>query len=778
MRKTCVAGQDVADNDDGAVVSLESSVPMLRSPFFAVIIFMTCFVAVPTRLVTQIQVKGHRREGQHSASRRMVTQITMAIGRLQLLSRCPIAGIAWLQRALQASSPEIESPLSPACLMPRRSVDRDTPPAIAAGTVSEILLSSDFLETLPDALLAVDSKGFILQVNSQVEELFGYKRSELIGKKIEVLVPERFRGEHTAHRDGFAAHPKTRRMGAGLELHGRRRNGSEFPVEISLSPVSIDGGLIVLSAIRDVTDRKRIEQELRRAHEELTRRTAEQIGEYRARLASIIDSSEDAILAKGLDGTVTSWNRGAERIYGYTAEEVIGKNIGMLVPDDRPEEIPEILRKVAQGQAIEHYESVRITKDGRRLNVSISVSPLRDTNGEIVGASAIARDITEQRRAEDQLRQSQKMEAVGRLAGGVAHDFNNVLGIINACAEFLRDRIDPASEPATYVENIKKAADRAASLTRQLLAFSRKQVVKPTILDLNDRLKDITKLLRPLMGDDVEILVVPRSNSAIVEADPSQLDQIVMNLAVNARDAMPKGGRFILETDSVEFDEHFAEQHRPLKPGRYVMLAVSDSGSGMDKATLSRIFEPFFTTKEAGKGTGLGLSTVYGIAQQSGGHIWVYSEPGRGTTFKVYLPSAAHKLTSPTSAEAEVVAPKRVARILLVEDDDIMRGLTRKLLEERGYSVVEANNGKAALEWAEVNPGQIDLLLTDVVMPAVSGPELAERLSRSHAGLKVVYMSGYTGELMEASERLKHGILLEKPFTRTALLNTLHQTLG
>jgi PAS domain S-box-containing protein len=663
--------------------------------------------------------------------------------------------------------------------MPRRSVDQDVaPPAIAAGTVKETLLSGDFLETFPDALVAVDGKGVILQVNSQVEELFGYNRSQLIGKRIEMLVPERFRGQHTSHREGFAAHPKTRRMGAGLELYGRRRNGSEFPVEISLSPVSIEGGMIVLSAIRDVTDRKRIEQELRRAHEELTRRTSEQIGEYRARLASIIDSSEDAILAKTLEGTITNWNRGAERIYGYSPEEVIGKNIAMLVPEDRPDEIPEILRKIARGEGIEHYESVRLTKDGRRLNVSISVSPLRDTNGEIVGASAIARDITEQRRAEDQLRQGQKMEAIGRLAGGVAHDFNNVLGIINACAEFLRDRIDPASEPATYVENIKKATDRAAALTRQLLAFSRRQVVKPLILDLNDRVKDLTRLLRPLMGDDVEILVVPRSDSAIVEADPGQLDQIVMNLAVNARDAMPKGGRFILETDTVEFDEHFAEQHRPLKPGKYVMLAVSDSGSGMDKATLSRIFEPFFTTKEPGKGTGLGLSTVYGIAQQSGGHIWVYSEPGRGTTFKVYLPSAAHRLTSPASAEAEAVAPKRVARILLVEDDEIMRSLTLKLLQEQGYSVIEANNGKAALEWAEANPGQIDLLLTDVVMPAVSGPELAERLARSHPGLKVVYMSGYTGELMEASERLKHGILLEKPFTRTALLNTLHQTLG
>ncbi|HMD18483.1 MAG TPA: PAS domain S-box protein [Terriglobales bacterium] len=657
----------------------------------------------------------------------------------------------------------------------------DRSSSLSAKAVAEVLLSSDLLETLPDAIVAVDRAGTIVQVNSQTQELFGYDRDELIGQKVEMLVPENYRREHHHHRENFAQTPKARRMGAGLDLFGRRRNGSEFPVEISLSPVSTEHGIFVLSAIRDISDRKQIEEELRRAHEELYQKTVEQLGESRSRLASIIDSSEDAIISKSLDGTITSWNKGAERIYGYTPEEVIGKNISLLAPTDHPDEIPEILRKISRGESVEHDESVRVTKDGRHLDVSISVSPLRDAKGDIIGASAIERDITAQKRAEGQIHQSQKMEAIGRLAGGVAHDFNNILGIINACAEFLRDRLDPAAESSKYIENIKKSIERGSSLTRQLLTFSRSSVIQPCVLDLNERLKDVGKLLRPLMGDDVEILIVSKSPTAVVEADPGQLDQIVVNLAVNARDAMPRGGKFILETRAERFDEGFAEQHQAMSAGKYVVLAVSDTGNGMDEATASRIFEPFFTTKEMGKGTGLGLATVYGIVKQSAGHILVYSELGHGTTFKIYLPSADHKIGLETKpSEVETVSPKRQGTtILLVEDDEIMRSLTRQLLQEHGYTVVEADDGKSALEWVESHPGPIDLLLTDVVMRRMSGPELVERLNASQPNLKVVFMSGYTGELIAEREVLKRGItLLEKPFSRTALLNTIHTTLG
>jgi len=643
--------------------------------------------------------------------------------------------------------------------------------------VVQTLLSTSILEAIPDALVAVNQQGVIIQANSQTEAMFGYTRDELIGQKVEILVPERHRTAHDQHRYDFHARPKIRRMGSGLDLRGRRRDGSEFPVEISLSPIGSGDQMSVLTAIRDISDRKRIEEDLRRANEELEIRKGRELRDSQNRLALIVDSSQDAIIGKNLDGIITHWNKGAEAMYGYTSQEMIGKSITALCPKDRVDEIPGILEKVRHGERVEYFESVRIAKDGRRLNVSISVSPIHDTDGRIVGASAIARNITAQKKTEDQLRQSQKMEAVGRLAGGVAHDFNNLLGIVTACTELLRDRLDV--DGREYLDNIREAAKRGASLTRQLLAFSRKQPVQVQILDLNDRLKEVGKLLRPLLGDNVELSILPRSSSAIVEADPGYLDQIVVNLAVNARDAMPRGGRLVIETDVADFDESFARQHPSMTPGRYVMLAVSDNGAGMDQVTLSRIFEPFFTTKETGKGSGLGLATVYGIVKQSMGHIWVYSEPERGTTFKIYLPCAEHKLGVVREERTEALPPRREGFIVvLVEDDPIMRRLTRKMLEEHGYTVLEAQDGSTALKVIGAEDGAVRLVLTDVVMKGMSGPELVLNLIESHPDLKVVYMSGYTGELV-AHQGVDSSIrLLEKPFTRAALLKTIDAALG
>jgi PAS domain S-box-containing protein len=512
-------------------------------------------------------------------------------------------------------------------------------------------------------------------------------------------------------------------------------------------------------------------------NEELNRRKSRELHDHQNRMARIVDSSQDAIIGKNLDGIVTHWNKGAEHIYGYTAQEMIGKSISVLAPEERGDEIAAILQKIHNGQRVEYFESVRVTKDKRILNVSISVSPIHDAEGNVVGASTIARNITGQKKVEDQLRQSQKMEAVGRLAGGLAHDFNNLLGIVSACAELLLSRVEHDS--VEYVENIHEATKRGASLTRQLLSFSRRQPEQMQVLDLNDRLKQVSRLLHPLMGEDVEILILPRSASAIVEADAGQLDQILVNLAVNARDAMPRGGKLILETAVFDFDESFAREHPPLKAGRYAMLAVSDNGIGMDEATRSRIFEPFFTTKEMGKGTGLGLAMVYGIVKRSGGDIWVYSEPDHGTTFKIYLPSAENKLEAAKERKVEALPPRRPGvTILLVEDDATMRGLTRKMLEEHAYKVLEAEDGRSGMEVIASTTVPIDLVLTDVAMKGMNGPELVRWLTESHPTMKVVYMSGYTGELI-AHQGLDTSIrILEKPFTRAALLQTIDAVLG
>jgi two-component system, cell cycle sensor histidine kinase and response regulator CckA len=456
---------------------------------------------------------------------------------------------------------------------------------------------------------------------------------------------------------------------------------------------------------------------------------------------------------------------------------MIGRHVSMLAPEDRAHEIDGILQHIRNGERVGYFESVRVTKDRRKLNMSISVSPIYGEQGKIVGASTIARNITAQKKTEEQLQQSQKMEAIGRLAGGLAHDFNNLLGIVTACSELLRSRIS-GPENTEYLDNIREAAKRGAALTRQLLAFSRRQPVQRQLLDLNQRLKEVRKLLSPLMGDDVELVDLPKSATAIVEADPGQIDQIILNLAVNARDAMPRGGKLIIETGVFDFDEAFAREHPRITAGRYVMLAISDNGVGMDEATRSRIFEPFFTTKEMGKGTGLGLATVYGLVQQSGGHIWVYSEVGHGSTFKIYLPSAEKKLVPETQQAEDVLPPRRDGvTVLLVEDDAVMRRLTRKMLEEHGYRVLEAEDGNAAMKTISSASTKVDLLLTDVVMKGMTGPDLVLKLIESYPNMKIVYMSGYTGELV-TNQRGNGLRLLEKPFTRTMLLQSLDRALS
>jgi signal transduction histidine kinase/ActR/RegA family two-component response regulator len=423
------------------------------------------------------------------------------------------------------------------------------------------------------------------------------------------------------------------------------------------------------------------------------------------------------------------------------------------------------------------WEKEMLRKDGSRVPILVGVAMLDDSNCIAFVTDLTARKQAEAalRRTEEQLRQSQKMEAIGVLAGGVAHDFNNILSVILGFSEIVLQDLPENDPMRADVHEIREAGQRAAALTRQLLAFSRQQVIDPQVLDLNDIIKNMDRMLRRIIREDVELTTIPFPDLRRCKSDAGQIEQIIMNLVVNARDAMPEGGRLTIETGNVELDEAYARTHFGVTPGRYVMLAVSDTGTGMDKATQARIFEPFFTTKEKGKGTGLGLSTVFGIVEQSGGSVWVYSELGTGTTFKVYLPVTddAPEAVSPQTA---VTTLRGKETILLVEDEDQIRHLAKEILQRHGYRVIECRNGGEALLTCEQYTGTIDLLLTDVVMPQMNGKQLADRLASLRPDLKRLFMSGYAdGALVGA---LAAGsAFLQKPLTPTTLLRSVRQVL-
>lgn len=497
-----------------------------------------------------------------------------------------------------------------------------------------------------------------------------------------------------------------------------------------------------------------------------------------AQLAHIVNSSGEAIISETLGGVITSWNSAAEKMYGYTAAEMIGQPIERLMPPDRPYEISNLRERIAHGESIPSYDTVRLTRDGSLLDVSVTLSPIRDSPGHITGIATIEHDIRPRKRLEDQLLQAQKLESVGRLAGGVAHDFNNLLTVILGNAALAQEEGSLPSPLEEYLRNITQAVEKAAALTQQLLAFARRQVIEPRCVNLNDVILSLDKMLRRLITESIELVMLPAEHLNTVKVDPSQFAQILVNLVVNARDAMPQGGKITIETYNTTLDEDYSRHHDGVTPGEYVVFTISDTGGGMDEAIRLHIFEPFFTTKEKGRGTGLGLSTVYGIVKQAGGHIWLYSEVGEGTTFKIYLPRTSAVPETLGEADVDVEPGGGSETILLVEDEPNVRAFALQALQRRGYTVLEAMNGEEALRLVSGREEEIALLITDVVMPRMSGKELADRLQGLHPGLKVLYVSGYTENTIVHHGVLEAGIVfLSKPFTPSMLARRVRELL-
>jgi PAS domain S-box-containing protein len=495
-------------------------------------------------------------------------------------------------------------------------------------------------------------------------------------------------------------------------------------------------------------------------------------------LRSIAEHSPAGIVTTDVRGHVTYFSPRAEELLGYRAAEVVGRPVAEFQRGGH-EAARTLMRRLRDEGRIREHETEILAHDGRWVECRFSLALLRDAAGATIGTLAILEDTSERKRLEAQLRQAQKMEAVGRLAGGIAHDFNNLLAVIMGHSDLIKSVLRKGDALGHDVEQIRRASERAATLTRQLLAFSRRQFLQPQVIDVNTLVGNLATMLRRLIGEHIQLELRLDPGAGRVSADPGQLEQVVMNLTVNARDAMPQGGRVVLETASVVLDQTFVGTHPGSTPGAHVRLSIHDTGCGMGPEVLSHLFEPFFTTKEPGRGTGLGLSTVYGIVKQHRGYIDVTSEPGRGSTFGVYLPRVEAKATAERAAPREPLRPGGRETVLFVEDEVALRDLMHRVLTKGGYTVLAAGDGLEALTLVEEYTRPIDLVVTDVIMPRMSGPELASRLRARDPGIRLLYVSGYTADQLRSAQTDlgADAALLPKPFTSDGLLRRVREVL-
>jgi len=610
-------------------------------------------------------------------------------------------------------------------------------------------------EAAPDGYYLMNMDGEIVDVNRSAELLIGYKKDELIGRYF--LDPGFLPKTETTKalkmlervRKGNPVGPTVFRM--------IRKDGRPIDIEIRSIPAKIGNEELILGIGRDITFRQQQETQIRK-------------------LATVIEQASEYILITDLEGRIEYANPVFEKITGYTREEAIGKLPKFLLSEKHPDSLfQDHLEIVSRGKTWSGT-IIKKRKDGSEFYTETTIFPIRNEQGKIINFASVSRDITREKNLERQFHQAQKMEAIGRLAGGVAHDFNNILTVIRGFSDLMLSKIKPDHPFYKEILQIHKASERAANLTNQLLAFSRRQMIQPQVINLNNILRDMERMLFRLIGEDIQLELILDKKLGNIKIDPGQVEQIVMNLVVNARDAMPTGGKITIETSNVYLDQSYVDEHLLIKTGDYIFLAISDTGKGMDEDTRNRIFEPFFTTKK--EGSGLGLSTVYGIVKQNDGNIWVYSESGKGTTFKIYFPRIDEPTTFERERELKIDTFRGSETILLVEDDQAVRELAREILAENGYTVLEAENGQVALSVIKQYRQPIHLLLTDVVMPEMSGKELAERIKKIHPEIKILYMSGYTENAIT-----HHGVLanetefIQKPFPPIIMLEKIRKIL-